>query len=116
RETKVIVASESEQGFEQESFSEVTNSNAEIAVTYEYSTLQRQYEVFTRLAEVQTVVYVAEALPPTSAIDEEWIRHHDWIIARGLRDESFRETLNALIQDVDPSTPISGEERFGQMF
>ena len=101
RETKVVVSTESEETFEVENFSEISNPNNEIAITYEYQKLQRQYEVVTYLAEAQSVIYVAEYLPSRGEIDEEWVRKHDWIIAKVLKDESHRTTLNELINDVD---------------
>jgi hypothetical protein len=101
RETKVVVNTESETAFEQEHFSEISNPNNEIALTYEYHKLQQQYEVFTYLAEAQSVIFVAEYVPLPTEVNEEWVRKHDWIIARALKDESYRETLNDLIQDID---------------
>ena len=101
RETKVTVSTESEETFEREQFSEISNPNNEMAITYEYLKLQQQYEVFTYLAEVQSVIFVAEYLPPPSEIGKDWVRKHDWIIAKVLKDESHRQTLNDLIQDVD---------------
>ena len=101
RETKVTVSTESEETFEREQFSEISNPNNEMAITYEYLKLQQQYEVFTYLAEVQSVIFVAEYLPPPGEIGKDWVRKHDWIIAKVLKDESHRQTLNDLIQDVD---------------
>lgn len=99
RETKVSVVTESEETLETERFSEIKNPNNESAVTYEFLKLQHQYEVFTRLAELQSVVYVAEEMP--ARIDEHWVRKHDWVLARVLKDESFRPTLSELTQEVD---------------
>ncbi len=104
RQTKVVVSTESEVSYEQEHYSEISNPNNEIAITYEYHKLQQQYEVFTYLAEVQSVIYVAEEVPAPSAVNEEWIRKHDWILAKVLKDESHRATLNELIQDADEET------------
>jgi hypothetical protein len=106
RETKVVVATEGEQTFEQENFSEIVNANNEVAVTYEYQKLQQQYEVFTYLAEIQSVIFVAERLPQRIEITEDWIRRYDWIIARALKDDSHRQTLNELIQDVEEANPL----------
>jgi hypothetical protein len=111
RETKVTVATESEESIETERFSEIRNTNNETAVTYEFLKLQHQYEVFTHLAELQFVLYVAEQLPST--IDEEWVRRYDWIIARVLKDESHRATLNELIQDVDQETQLDTAGKLG---
>jgi len=115
RQTKVVVSTESEETFETERFSEISNPNNEIAITYEYMKMQQQYEVFTSLAEVQSVIFVAEYLPTPSEINKDWVRKHDWIIAKVLKDESYRQTLNELIQDVDEDQRVVGEENFGAM-
>ncbi len=111
-ETKVQVLRESEDVSEFEHISEISNPNNESAITYEYHKLQHQYEVFSYLAEVQAVIYVAEPLP--TIIDAEFIRRFDWIIARVLKDESYRNTLNELIQAVDENATI--DPRWGSMF
>ena len=98
-ESKVQVSTEGETTFESTSASEIQNPNDEIPVTYVYSKLQRQYEVFTHLNEVNTVVFVAERVPTESEL-KQWIKDHDWIIARVLLDDSFRDALSALNQDV----------------
>lgn len=106
RQTKVVVSTESEATFEQENYSEITNPNNEAAITYEYYKQQQQYEVFTYLAEVQSVIFVAEDLPQT--VDADWVLRHDWIIARRLKDESHRTALNELLQDQDEGDPANG--------
>lgn len=106
RETKQVISTERDQGFDREDYSEITNKNNELAVTYIYYKLQQQYEVFTTLAEVQSVIYVAETMPAPHEIDADWVRRHDWIIAKVLKDESYRVTLNELIQDVDDVDPL----------
>ncbi len=116
RESTVTVSTESEASFELQRSSEIANANAEIAVTYEYMTLQRYYEVFTRLAEVIPVVYVAERLTDPELIDVDWIRRHDWILAKVLRDESFRPTLSLILQEDDPIEEMPGEDRHGQIY
>lgn len=115
RETKVTVTTESEETSELETFSEIHNPNNEIALTYEYHKLQQQYEVFTYLAEVESVVFVAEQVPSPSEIPA-WVRRYDWIIAKVLKDESFRAAMNELIEDYDPS-PLEGisENPFAKM-
>lgn len=100
-ETKVVVNTESEQEFENLASSEISNPNNEIALTYVYSRLQTQYNVFTALSEVKNVVMVAEAVPAPDDISVEWIRRYSWIIARVLLDDSFREVLASLHQEVD---------------
>jgi len=107
RETKVTVVTESEATTETEQFSEIRNPNNESGITYEYLKLQHQYEVFTHLAELQMVVFVAEHLPATDELYDDapdgcmvkLIRKYDWIFAKVLRDESFRETLNEVTND-----------------
>lgn len=111
-ETKVQVLRESEDVSELEHVSEISNPNNESAITYEYHKLQHQYEVFSYLAEVQAVVYVAETVP--DEIDVAFVRRYDSIIARVLKDESYRQTLNELIQTVDEDGAI--DARYGNMF
>lgn len=106
RETKIVVSTESEETTEIENFSEISNPNNEMAVTYEYYRMQQQYEVFTYLAEVQSVVFVAEYLPSALEVNAGWVRRYDWIIAKVLKDESYRGILNELIQDLDEVDPV----------
>lgn len=108
RETKIVVSIETEDTFEQEVFSEITNTNNEKALTYEYHKLQQQYEVFTYLEEVQGVIFVAEDVP--KFIDIIWISEHDWIISKVLKDESFRGALNDLINN--PAIGVSNDEKY----
>jgi len=115
RETKVTVSTESEETIEREQFSEISNPNNEMAITYEYLKLQQQYEVFTYLAEVQSVIFVAEYLPSPDEIGKDWVRKHDWVIAKVLKDESYRQTLNELIQDIDKDEDVDGEGEFTNM-
>lgn len=70
--------------------------------------LQRQYEVHTYLAEVRNVVFVAERVPPPPEIDADWVRRHDWIIARALKASSFRPALQELTQDTEDVDPLEG--------
>jgi hypothetical protein len=106
RETKVIVSTESEESSEHEYYSEIANTNNEVAVTYEFHKLQHQYQVFTYLAEVESVIMVAEAVPHPTEINASWVRRNDWILARVLKDESHRGALNELIQDIDEEDPL----------
>lgn len=102
-ETKVMVSTEMENTFESTYSSEIQNPNDEVALTYVYSKMQRQYEVFTSLAEVSNVIYVAEPVPRPNEITLEWIRENDWIISKALLDESFRTSLELIIQSEKPS-------------
>ena len=99
-ETKVSVSTASETEFEETAAREIQNPNDEIALTYVYSKLQQQYEVLTRLAEVQNVVMVSEPVPSPREIGFQWVKQHDWIIAKVLLDDSFREALSSISQDV----------------
>lgn len=101
RETKVTVSTEKETSFEESYGSEIVNPNDEVAITYIYQRLQRQYEIHTYLAEVASVIFVAEELLPPEDINIEWIRRYDWIISKVLLDESFRETLTYISVNAD---------------
>ncbi len=98
-ESKMVVSTEGEITFETTSATEIQNPNDEIAVTYVYSKLQRQYEVFTHLNEVNTVVFVAEEIPTTLDEIEDFVTDNDWTIAKVLLDDSFRDALSAINQD-----------------
>lgn len=108
-QTKLTVMTESESSFEQESFSEIHNPNDELALTYFYHSLQHQYEVFTYLAEVRNVVFVAERVPSPAEINATWVRKYDWILIKSLKDESFSNILNELIQDLDEPDLIDAD-------
>lgn len=98
-ETKVVVSTESEITTEEARASEITNPNDEIAVTYVFSRLQRQYQVLTQLSEAQNVILVAERLPEPYELTDEWVRRHDWILAKALLDDSFRPILTQISQE-----------------
>ena len=93
QDTKLVVSTEMEETAEFNQSSEINNPNDEIAVTYIYSRLQRQYEIRTHLSEVNTVIFVAEKIPSPSEIGGKWIRKYDWIISQALLDDSFRDDL-----------------------
>ncbi len=93
-ETKVVVSTESESTIESATASEINNPNDEIAITYVFSKLQRQYEILTRLVEVNSVVMIA--LPVPEKIDYVFVKRYDWIIAKVLLDDSFRDAVNAI--------------------
>lgn len=99
QETKVVVSTESEESFEITTASEITNPNDEIAVTYVYSKLQRQFQILTQLAELQDVIMVAEPLPRPHEIDAGWVKRYDWILSKALLDDSYRDALNSITQD-----------------
>ncbi|GGO80025.1 hypothetical protein GCM10011348_15790 [Marinobacterium nitratireducens] len=97
QDTKIVVSTEVEETRESSRESEISNPNDEIAVTYIFSRLQRQYEIWTELAEANACVFVAERVPTPAEIDDQWIRTYDWILSRSLLDESFRGDLETLI-------------------
>ena len=99
RQTKVTVTTETETSFEGTTTSEVSNSNDEVALTLQYHMLQHQYDVYTYLFSVNNAIFVAERVPAPYEVTVKWVRRYDWIIAQELLDESFRGTLNELIQD-----------------
>ena len=103
KDTKIVVSTEAEETSELSQMSEITNPNDEIAVTYVYSRLQRQYELRTYLSEVNQVVFVAEPMPAPEEITGSWIRKYDWVIAQELLDESFRSDLDA-VRNYDAET------------
>jgi hypothetical protein len=102
-ESKINVSRESETSFEETVASEIYNPNEEIAVTYFFSKLLRQYEVFTSLAEVHNVVMIAEDIPSPEEININWVKKHDWILAKVLLDDSFRDALNSISQEIKSS-------------
>lgn len=108
-ESKVTVNTESEAEFEVSSASELINPNEEIAVTYIYSKLQKQYEILTQLAEAQNVAMIAETVPSADEIDYDWVQKYDWIIAKVLLDDSFRDALGSISSNtLNPSQDLLG--------
>lgn len=101
RDVKVVVSTERTVTEEVTQASEITNPNDEVAVTYVYSKLQRQYEIQTKLAEVQSVVFIPERIPAWNEIDEGWVRRHDWILNKVLLDSSFEEDLAEIAREPD---------------
>ena len=95
-ETTVRIETEREKTLERTTSSEITNPNDEISLTYVYSKLQRQYEVFTGLSEVRPVFFVALEIPTPSEIDFCWVRRYDWMIAKALLDPSYEQALNSI--------------------
>lgn len=109
KDTKLIVSTEVEDTSEVTQTSEISNPNEDVAVTYIYSRLQRQYELHTFLSEVNAVVFVAEQIPAPREIDGEWIRRYHWILSKELLDETFRSELDIVKSgqpveddDIDP--------------
>ena len=44
------------------------------------------------MQEVASVVFVPERVPGVDELTPEWIRVHDWILARNLFDKSLRSS------------------------
>jgi hypothetical protein len=77
-------------------FHEITNPNDELAVTYLFYELQRQYKISERLHRLTPVILVANAVPAPHEIDDAWLVQHDWILNRAIVDDSFRPALDYL--------------------
>jgi hypothetical protein len=108
-ETKAVISTSQEATFEETRATEITNPNEELAITYVYRQLLRQYRVTTEMAEVDSVIFVAEQVPKPSEITADWIRRHDSIIASVLLDRSLAEDL-ALIRSTTPEPQTSDAE------
>jgi hypothetical protein len=78
------------------SFHEIQNPNDELAVTYLFYELQRQYRISERLHRLTPVIMVANAVPAPHQIDDAWLVEHDWILRRAILDDSFRPALEYL--------------------
>jgi hypothetical protein len=81
---------------ESTTFHEIQNPNDELAVTYLFYELQRQYRISERLYRLTPVVMVANAVPAPHQIDDAWLVEHDWILNRAILDDSFRPALEYL--------------------
>lgn len=103
-ERKIEVSTE--ESFEEEitESGEIQNPNDEIPVTFLFYELQRRFKVDEKIHRLQSVVLVAQEVPPASAIDKEWLIRHDWILNRVLLDDSFRPALTYV------STTLISEE------
>jgi hypothetical protein len=91
-EVDVMESTEEESTF----FHEITNPNDELAVTYLFYELQRQYLISERLHRLTPVILVANAVPAPHEIDDAWLVQHDWILNRAILDDSFRPALDYL--------------------
>jgi uncharacterized coiled-coil protein SlyX len=92
--TEVDVTESSES--ESTTFHEIQNPNDELAVTYLFYELQRQYRISERLNRLTPVIMVANAVPAPHQIDDAWLVEHDWILNRAILDDSFRPALEYL--------------------
>ena len=86
------------------SVQELQNPNDELAVTYLFYELQRQYQISEQLHELTPVVLVANRVPAPHEVTDAWLVEHDWILNRVILDDSFRTALQYL------STGFVGEE------
>ena len=103
------VDTEPEQSVASSSSPQPDHATAQDAATYVYSRLQTRYQVLTRPAEIQHVVLIAEKLPAPAEIDASWVRRHDWILAKVLLDESFREALDSICREAWAEPNVSVE-------
>jgi hypothetical protein len=92
-ERKIEVTTEATSESEVTESGEIQNPNDEIPVTFLFYELQRRFRVSEKLHRLQSVVFVAQEMPPPSAIDASWLIRHDWILNRVLLDDSFRPAL-----------------------
>jgi hypothetical protein len=109
RDTKMTVSTESDNTYEVERSSELSNPNDELAVTYLYHRLQQRYWVSTRIAEVHSVVFVPERLPLPSEINEGWLARHGDVIAGALLDPGLGGVLAAIRKEPLDSPTVSSE-------
>lgn len=92
-ERKIEVNTEESAQREISESGEIQNPNDEIPVTFLFYELQRRFRVCEKLHRLQSVVLVAQEVPPASAIDHAWLIRYDWILNRVLLDDSFRPAL-----------------------
>jgi hypothetical protein len=95
-ERKVEVSTEETFESEVTESGEIQNPNDEVPCTFLFYELQRRYKVAEKIHRLQSVVYVAQEVPPANTIDAAWLIRHDWILNRVLLDDSFRPALTYL--------------------
>lgn len=81
---------------EETAFHEIQNPNDELAVTYLFYELQRQYQISERLYKLTPVVLVANEVPRPNTITDAWLVEYDWILRRVILDDSFRPAIEYL--------------------
>lgn len=96
RETKIDITRESEVTSSFAQKSELSNPNDEIAITYLYQTLQRQYSINTYLSEVIPIIYVPRSIPYSTDIDLAFIRRQVNQIEEALLDTSYLELIRII--------------------
>ena len=77
----------------------LTNANQEIAVTWMFYELQRQFGVSERIQSVEPVLLIANAMPAPHEITPSWLMVHDWNLRRRILDDQFLDTLDYLSND-----------------
>jgi hypothetical protein len=92
-ERKVEVSTEETVEQETTESGEIQNPNDEIPVTFLFYELQRRFRVAEKLHRLQSIVFVAQEVPPANTVDAAWLLRHDWILNRCLLDDSFRPAL-----------------------
>jgi hypothetical protein len=81
---------------EDTTFHEIQNPNDELAVTYLFYELQRQYRISEKIYDLTPVILVANDVPAPHEIDDAWLMENDWILNRVILDDSFRPALEYL--------------------
>jgi hypothetical protein len=104
QQRRIEIDTSSSEETQTESGGEISNPNDEIAVTYLFYELQRQYEISERLHRVTPVVLVANDVPEPHEINDAWLIAHDWIIRRVLLDQTFLPALDYV------RTSVAGDE------
>jgi len=99
-ERKVELETETSLDTEVQETGELMNPNDELCVTYLFYELQRRYRVNERLHRLTSVVLVAQEMPRPDEVDEDWIIAHRWILNRVLLDDSFREPLRYVAENL----------------
>jgi hypothetical protein len=100
-ERQVEIDTTSDTTLETTTSGEISNPNDEIAVTYLYYTLGRQYYVSEALYKITPVVFVANPFPNPSDIDADWLIEHEWILRHVILDEAFLPSLDLLKKSKD---------------
>lgn len=98
-DTKVIVSTEIARTDEFTSNSEIVNPNDDIALTFVYSKLVRQYNVSTSLSEVNSVIFVAERVPRPEEVDADFVRHNARSIVRVLLDPIYQPEIEGIVSE-----------------
>jgi len=77
----------------------LTNSNQEIAVTWLFFELQRQFAVSERVHSVEPVVLIANAMPAPHELTPAWLMARDWCLRPRLLDDQFLDAMDYLARD-----------------